>query len=83
MLQVLMRSNNLFPPNNQVDAPNQVVEPSHKGRKSPIDTYKEEHLSEVFVCYVVMCVNQLRTARALFPLLGGFFLWFVYTPKKP
>ena len=35
MMQALMHSNNLIPPNNQVDAPNQVVEPSHKGGRSP------------------------------------------------
>ena len=47
MVQALMRSNNLIPPNNQVDAPNQVVESSSKGGRSPKDSDKEEHLSKV------------------------------------
>ena len=46
MVQALMRSNNLLPPNNQVDAPNQVVESSRKGGRSPKDSDKEEHSSE-------------------------------------
>ena len=46
MVQALMHSNNLIPPN-QVDAPNQVVDPSCKGGRRPRDTNKEEHLSEV------------------------------------
>ena len=47
MVQALMRSNNLLPPNNQVDAPSHMVEPSHKGGRSPKDSKKEEHSSEV------------------------------------
>ena len=47
MVQVLMRSKNLIPPN-QVDAPNQVVESSRKGRRSPKDSDKEEHLHPSF-----------------------------------
>ena len=47
MVQALMRSNNLLPPNNQVDAPNQVAEPSCKGQRSPRDIDKEEHSSEM------------------------------------
>ena len=46
MVQALMHSNNLIPPN-QVDAPNQVVESSHKGGRSPKDSNKEEHSSKV------------------------------------
>ena len=42
-----MHSNNLIPPNNQVDAPNQVVESSRKGGRSPKDSDKEEHSFEV------------------------------------
>ena len=43
-----MRFNNLLPPNSKVDAPSHMmVEPSHKGGQSPIDSKKEEHLSEV------------------------------------
>ena len=41
MVQALMRSNNLVPPNSHVDAPNQVVEPSRKGERSPRDSKKE------------------------------------------
>ena len=33
MVQVLMHSNNLIPPNNPIEAPNQVVESSRKGGK--------------------------------------------------
>ena len=47
MVQALMCSNNLVPPNNKVDAPNQAVEPSHKGERSPRDIDKEEHSFEV------------------------------------
>ena len=47
MAQALMHSKNLIPPNNQVDAPNQVVEPARKGGRSPKDIDKEEHFSEV------------------------------------
>ena len=47
MVQALMHSNNLIPPNNKVGAPNQVVEPSHKGGGSPRDIDKEEQLSKV------------------------------------
>ena len=47
MMQALMCSNNFLPPNNQVDAPNQVVEPSRRGGRSPRDSNKEEHLSKV------------------------------------
>ena len=46
MVQALMYSNNLIPPN-QVDAPNLVVESSQKGEISPKDSAKEEHLFEV------------------------------------
>ena len=31
MVHVLMRSNNLLPPNSQVDAPSHMAKPSHKG----------------------------------------------------
>ena len=48
MVHALMRSNNLLPPNSQVDAPSHMmVERSHKGGRSPKDSEKEEHLSEV------------------------------------
>ena len=47
MVQALMCSNNLLPPNSWVDAPNRVDEPSHKGGRSPRDSKKEEHSSEV------------------------------------
>ena len=46
MVQASMCSNKINPPN-KVDAPNQVVEPSCKGGRSPKDSHKEEHLSEV------------------------------------
>ena len=41
MVQALMGSNNLIPPKNQVDAPNQVVESSCKGGRSPKDSERE------------------------------------------
>ena len=48
MLHALMRSNNLIPSTSHVDAPSHMmVEPSHKGGRSPKDSEKEEHLSEV------------------------------------
>ena len=43
-----MRSNNLLPSTSHVDAPSHMmVEPSHKGGRSPKDSKKEEHLSTV------------------------------------
>ena len=47
LVQALMHSNNIIPLNNQVVAPNQVVEPSCKGGRSPKDIDKEEHFSKV------------------------------------
>ena len=47
MVQALMQSNKLLPPNNQIDAPNQVVDPSQKGGRSPKDSDKDERSSEV------------------------------------
>ena len=38
MVQALMRSNNLLPSTSHVDAPNHMVEPSHKGGQSPKDS---------------------------------------------
>ena len=43
-----MRSNNLLPSTSHVDAPSHMmVEPSHIGGRSPKDSEKEEHSSEV------------------------------------
>ena len=47
MVQALMHSTNLLPRRNQIDAPNQVVESSRKGGRSPKDFDKEEHSSKV------------------------------------
>ena len=47
IVQALMRSNNLIPPNSKVDAPNQVVEPSCIGGRSPKYIDEEEHSFEV------------------------------------
>ena len=48
MVHALMRSNNLLPSTSHVDAPSHLmVEPSHKGGRSPKDSEKEEHSSEV------------------------------------
>ena len=41
MVQALMCSNNLLRSKSQVDAPNQMVEPSRKGGRSPKDFDKE------------------------------------------
>ena len=43
-----MRSNNLLPSTSHVDSPSHMmVKPSHKGGRSPKDSEKEEHSSEV------------------------------------
>ena len=48
MVHALMRSNNLLPSTSHVDAPSHMmVEPSHKGGRSPKDLEKDEQSSEV------------------------------------